>query len=111
MIIDLARLRTEQFSRDYRVGFMMPADPERMPRTEPDVESPPALQVRADNGDVFTLGFDYTEERARTGLYEFDVVWNGIKTGEFACKIVRQWGKIRIFGAEGWRTWTGSRFI
>src|SRR3984893_4816736 len=103
MIIDLDRLRTEQLPRDYRHGFMLPTDPERMPVTEAYVSSPPALQIRANNGDVFALGFDYEAERVRTGMFEFDVVWNGIKTGEFACKIEKRGSEVWIFGEAGWR--------
>jgi hypothetical protein len=89
--------------------FMRPVDPDRMPRTEPYVVSPPALQIRASNGDSFTLGF--TPGDWATGEFEYDVVYNGRKTGEFACRIECRGGKIRIFGRAGWRTWNGKTFI
>jgi hypothetical protein len=90
---------------DYRHAWMLPVDPEKIPRTEPDVVSPPALWIKDANGDVFTLGFD-DSNGFRTGECEFDVVVNARKTGEFACRIERRNGRIKIFGAAGWRVWS-----
>lgn len=89
--------------------FMRPAG-EHMPVTEPYVVIPPALVIRDSEGALWTLGF----ERGAfwtTGEFEFDVIRNGAKTGEFACRIEYRRGKVRIFGEAGWRTWNGRTFI
>jgi hypothetical protein len=96
--------------------FMKPQGP-HMPLTEASVCIPPALWIRDEEGALWTLGFDYSETEWRTGKYEYDVVRNGEKTGEFARNIefsVPPNGKvrvIRIWGADGWRTWNGRRFV
>ena len=88
--------------------FMRPQGP-HMPVTEGYVSCPPALVIRDDEGGLWTLGFDQGEWR--TGEYEYDVVRNAKKTGEHACRIEYRGGKVRIFGAAGWRTWSGHSFI
>jgi hypothetical protein len=105
------RLRTEDFPPDYKLDFMQQVDPERIPRSEPYVTSPPALWVRDADGSVFTLGFDHGGWS--TGEFEYEIVWNGHKTGEFACRIEYRGGIVRIYGRAGWRTWStaGKRFI
>lgn len=96
--------------------FMAPQGP-TMPITEPSVCIPPALWIRDDAGALWTLGFDYDEREWRTGKYEYDVVRNGVKTGDFARVIefsVPPNGKsrvVRIWGAEGWRTFNGKVFV
>ena len=91
-----------------RLPFMRPAGP-TMPVTESYVCVPPALVIRDNEGASWTLGFRRGE--TSTGEFEFDVVRNGVDTGETACRIEKRAGKIRIFGAAGWRTWTGKTFI
>lgn len=91
-----------------RFPFMAPQGP-HMPVTEPYVAIPPALVIRDGEGALWTLGFDQGEWR--TGEFEYDVVRNGAKTGEHACRIEYRGGKVRIFGAAGWRTWSGRTFI
>ena len=105
---------------DFRqFGFMRPQGP-HMPVTDSSVAIPPALWIRDDEGALWTLGFDYDEREWRGGKYEYDVVRNGRKTGEFARVIefrVDSWGtrRIRIWGAHGgravWRWWTGNTFV
>lgn len=76
--------------------------------TEPYVESPPAYIITASDGSTFTLGSEYLQHG---WIFEFNVRRNDVDTGEFASKIVYQRGKVRIFGRDGWRVWTGTRFI
>jgi hypothetical protein len=76
--------------------------------TEPYVESPPAYIITDSSGATWTLGLHYIE---RAGHYEFSVMRNDADTGEMASKIVYQRGKVRIFGRNGWRVWTGKFFI
>ena len=66
--------------------FMRPQGP-HMPITERYVSIPPALVIRDEEGALWTLGFDYNEAEWRGGRYEYDVVRNGVKTGEFARNI------------------------
>ena len=99
--------------------FMRPQGP-HMPVTESYVVCPPALVIRTppsgvfgkpspDGCDLWTLGFD--QGGWRTGEFEYDVVCNGVKTGEKACRIEYRRGKLRIFGEDRWRPWTGKTFI
>lgn len=96
-------------------GFMAPQGPQR-PITETYVSVPPALWVRDEENAVWTLGFDYDEREWRTGRWEYDVVRNGRKTGDF-CRVIeyrtnsRGNKVVRIWGAEGWRTWNGRQFV
>lgn len=91
-----------------RFPFMKPQG-EHVPVTEAYVCIPPALVIRDSGGNLWTLGFD--QGGWRTGEYEYDVVRNGMKTGEFACRIEYRNGKVRIYGADRWRVWAGTRFI
>ena len=88
--------------------FMRPQGP-HVPVSEAYVAIPPALVIRDNEGALWTLGFD--QGGWRSGEFEYDVVRNGRKTGEHACRIEFRGGKVRIFGNEGWRTWNGRTFI
>jgi hypothetical protein len=90
--------------------FMRPQGP-HMPITDSYVSIPPALWVRDDEGSLWTLGFDFSETEWRTGRWEYDVVRNGRKTGEFAQVIEFRQKKIIIHGAEGRRVWNGRKFV
>lgn len=97
-----------------RFSFMAPQGP-HMPITESSVSIPPALWIRDSENALWTLGFDYDEREWRGGRLEYDVVRNGRMTGEFAriieCKVNSLGTKVvKIWGAEGWRTWNGRRF-
>lgn len=92
-----------------RFPFMAPAGP-HMPVTESYVVCPPALVIRDNEGALWTLGFDQGSTW-HTGEFEYDVVRNGRKTGEHACRIEYRGGRLRIFGEAGWRVWTGKTFI
>jgi hypothetical protein len=76
--------------------------------TEPYVECPPALIITASDGKTFTLGNRFIQYGR---WYEFEVDCNGVGTGEFAVKIVYQHRKVRIYGRDGWRVWTGINFV
>ena len=89
---------------------MRPQGP-HMPITEAYVSIPPALWIRDEENALWTLGFDYDEREWRAGRYEYDVVRNGRKTGEFARVIEFRQKKVRIWGADGWRTWNGRQFV
>lgn len=91
-------------------SFMKPQGP-AMPITESYVCIPPALWIRDDEGALWTLGFDYSETEWRTGKYEYDVVRNGRKTGEFARTIEFRKRRIQIWGADGTRYWNGRQFV
>jgi hypothetical protein len=91
-------------------SFMRPQGP-HMPITESYVAIPPALFIRDEENALWTLGFDYSETEWRTGRYEYDVVRNGRKTGEFARVIEFRARTVRIWGADGWRSWNGRRFV
>jgi hypothetical protein len=109
-------------SRSYdlkKFSFMAPQGP-HMPVTETYVSIPPALWIRQEGPNnqmnVWTLGFDYNEVEWRTGKLEYDVCVNGVKTGEFARNIEMKtdsYGKrvVRIWGADGWRTFNGRIFV
>lgn len=85
--------------------------PAFMPTTEPYVSIPPALWIRDNENALWSLGFDYDEREWRGGRYEYDAVRNGEKTGDFCRVIEFRKGKVRIWGADGWRTWNGKQFV
>jgi hypothetical protein len=75
--------------------------------TESYVSCPPALVIQDLDGNLWTLGFD--QGGWHTGEFEFDVVRNACRTGEFACRIEFRNGKVKIFGRDGWRSWDRNR--
>ena len=90
--------------------FMKPLGP-TMPVSDGYVCIPNALVINDSEGALWTLGFD-RGAHWQCGEYEFDVIRNGVKTGENACRIEYGGNKIRIFGQDGgWRTWNGRTFI
>lgn len=80
--------------------------------TENDVAVPPALTITDEVGSVWTLGLE-TAPKAKSpdGEFAFAVLRNGLDTGEIASRIERRGGKIKIFTAEGWKTFTGRSFF
>jgi hypothetical protein len=90
--------------------YMKPMGP-AMPITEPYVSIPPALWIRDEEDALWTLGFDYNECEWRSGKYEYDIVRNGVKTGEFGRYIEFRKRRVKIFGSEGWRVWNGRHFV
>jgi hypothetical protein len=77
--------------------------------TEEYVSSPPALIIVDESGAVWTLGF--TQISGPRGEYAFPVLRNGRETGEYASRIERRGGKIRIFTVNGFKRWTGKSFL
>jgi hypothetical protein len=82
---------------------------EQLFQTENYVSVPPALIIMDERGSVWTLGF--ARENGPRGEYAFDVLKDGMSTGEWASRIERRGGKVRIFGRDGWKVWTGKFFI
>lgn len=80
--------------------------------TENYVVSPPALTIFDEAGSVWTLG-NMTAPRGKSpdGEYAFNVLINGIETGEIASRIERRSGRISIFTQDGWKRWTGTFFL
>jgi len=76
--------------------------------TENYVSTPPALLVLEANGTVWTLGFNRIF--GPRGEFAFDVLKDGVFTGEWASRIERRGGKIRIFTADGFKVWNGRSF-
>ena len=84
--------------------------------TEPYVSSPPAVLIVDEAGDVWTLGLTMRRRQSRSGgsapngEYAFNVLRNGINIGEFASRIERCTGRVRIFTNSGWKRWSGRMF-
>lgn len=79
--------------------------------TEAYVSSPPALTLTDARGDLWCLGFNVPRGKVQGGEFAYNVLKNGTETGEFASRIEMRGGRIRIFTAEGYKRWTGTRFI
>lgn len=80
--------------------------------TESYVSVPPALIIVDEQKAVWTIGFTTApKDITPDGEYAFDVLRNGIFVGEFASRIERRKGRIRIFTRDGWKWWTGTSFI
>jgi hypothetical protein len=80
--------------------------------TESYVSVPPALTITDERGAVWTLGMQTApRDRSPDGEFAFDVLRNGVFTGEVASRIERRAGVVRIFGRDGWKRWGGSSFI
>jgi len=77
--------------------------------TEEYVSVPPALTITDETGAIWTLGFRYGV--APRGEFAFNVLRNGLETGEIASRIERHRGRTRIFTARGWKVFTGIVFI
>lgn len=99
-----------QFYNLNRLPHMRPQGP-HMPITESYVSIPPALYIRDEENALWTLGFDYDEREWRTGKWEYDVVRNGVKTGDFARVIEFRKRRVIILGADGRRVWNGKQFV
>lgn len=98
-----------------KFDFMKPQGP-HMPITEGYVAIPPALWIRDEEDALWTLGFDYNELEWRAGRYSYDVVRNGVKTGEFARHIEyrnNSYGRKTVRISENglsWKYWNGRYF-
>lgn len=77
--------------------------------TEEYVSSPPALIIVDEVGAVWTLGLEQTI--GPRGEYAWPVFRNGLPVGEYASRIERRGGKIRIFTTNGFKRWSGRSFV
>lgn len=89
-------------------AYMLPRR-EQIHVTQEYVSSPPALVIVDEAGAVWTLGVTFGP--APRGEYAFPVLRNGHNTGEFASRIERRRGKIRIFTRAGYKLWNGRTFV
>jgi hypothetical protein len=95
-----------------RVHEYMFPEQEQKYVTESYVSSPPAARVTDERNDVFTLGYVYQVQRdSPRGEYAFNVLRNGCDTGEYASRIERRNGKVRIFTRNGWKVWNFRSFV
>lgn len=93
--------------------YMAPQGPQKH-ITEAYVSSPPALIIVDEAGIIWTLGIQEGIELGATrphGEFCFEVLANGNKTGEYASRIERRGGRIRIFTHRGYKFWNGRAFI
>jgi len=93
--------------------YMAPTGPQKY-ITESYVSSPPALIIIDEAGIVWTLGMEFARNYGASdprGEYCFEVLANGHRTGEYASRIERRGGKIRIFTAQGFKRWNGRQFV
>lgn len=92
--------------------YMVP-ESEQKYITESYVSSPPAARITDEANNVFSLGYDYIlpASGAPRGEFGFRVVLNGGATDEFASRIERRDGRVRIFTRSGWKHWTGRSFV
>lgn len=88
----------------------MIGQPEQKYETENYVSVPPALIITDAGNNVWTLGFSNAPNAPR-GEFAFNVLKNGQNTGEWASRIERRKGKIRIFTPTGWKWYNGWAFI
>jgi len=85
---------------------------EREDPTENYVCVPPAFVVTDSDGACWTFGNEYADHGG--GEYEFNVMRDGVDTGEVAMRIERRAGRVRIFGRACGRfgkLWNGRTFI
>lgn len=85
--------------------------------TESYVSTPPAAVVMDSAGSVWTLGLEFHpdgwrgHEGVQRGEFCFNVLRDGIDVGEWAMRIERRSGRIKIYGPDGWKAWNGRTFI
>src|SRR5262245_45418313 len=93
------------------LSHMLPRE-EQVYVTESYVSVPPALIITDERNDVWTLGYQ-TAPRGRSpdGEYAFNVLRNGMETGEIASRIEMRRNRIRIFTEIGWKRFHNETFI
>jgi hypothetical protein len=72
-------------------------------KTEAYVVIPPAYIITDSDGGTWTFGTEFNT------YGEINVLRNDVDTGEFAQKIEYRKGIVRLFGREGWRSFSRSR--
>lgn len=91
--------------------YMTPKGPQTH-ITDAYVSSPPAAVIIDEYGAHWTLGFQFARmDDSPHGEFAFNILRNGLDTGEFASRIERRNGRVRIFTRQGWKTWTGRSFL
>lgn len=91
-------------------GYMLPAEQKYI--TETYVSSPPALVITDERGARWCLGTEFARMDDRpNGEFAFNVLRDGVETGEYASRIERRGGRVRIFTRSGWKYWTGRAFV
>ena len=79
--------------------------------SEPYVSSPPAAYIIAEDSRTFSLGFKMHQTDKLQGLFEFNVLVDGLDSGEFASKIEKKGRRVRILTRDhGWKIWNGKSF-
>jgi hypothetical protein len=93
------------------LDYMLPENAQRY-ETDSYVSVPPALIITDERNAVWTLGFNPIDDRGVSrGEFCYDVLRNGVSTGEYANRIERRGKRVRIFGPQGWKNWTGRSFV
>lgn len=100
-------MRTARFSRGsddahLLIGKLNGHIFRRENKTESYVRIPPALVITDSDGAMFTAGFALKH-------MEFNVLRNDVDTGEFAEFIEYDGKLVRIFGRDGWRSFSRNR--
>jgi hypothetical protein len=91
--------------------YMLPMK-EQTHVSETYTATPPALFIIDEANNHWTLGFIYQRLRdSPGGEFSFNVLLNGKDTGEFASRIERRSGKVRIFARGGFKIWNGRSFF
>jgi hypothetical protein len=75
----------------------------RADKTESYVRMPPAYNITDSDGATFIFGLNYNVHG------EYIVLRNDIDTGEFATVVEYRGGVVRLYGREGWRSFSRSR--
>lgn len=71
--------------------------------TEAYVTVPPAYIITDSDGGTWTFGTEFN------AYGEINVLRNDINTGHFAQQIEYRGGVVRLFGRDGWRSFSRSR--
>lgn len=90
---------------EYPLPYMVPRA-EQAHETESYCSVPPCLTITTPGGDVWTLGWKAApRELCPWGEFAFEVLRNGRTTHEYASRIERRNGKLRILTSRGWLVW------
>lgn len=90
--------------------YMLPREQQHI--TETSLSSPPALVITDIDGARWCLGLQYAKlDDSPRGEFAFNVLRDGVETGEYASRIERRRGRIQIFTRQGWKAWTGRGFV
>ena|SRR5258708_21011062 len=94
-------------AQDFFIGQALGVPYFRTNASESYVTIPPALLITDSDGATWTFGFEYVEHH---GEFHFNVLRNDVDTGELASRIeYRRGTPVRIFGQNGWKTFSRNR--